>query len=587
MYDVILKNASVVDGSGRDAYVADVGIVGKHIVKIGDLSEAESGKTIDLSGKILAPGFIDMHSHSDTVILGYPRMESMLHQGITTFVGCQCGHSIAPVGRYWEGSQALYPLLCELSDKLFPDMYDADYYSDTDAIVPLIERDLGFSPTWKTMGAFLEEVDAQGLSGNMIVLAGYNTLRMNHSDPDTARPLLEKEKVIIKEHIRECMEAGAFGLSSGLDYKPGIFATTDELVDMVGEIQPYDGIYFSHWRKTGLRSGTPKRQSKIDGIREAIDIGDRAGVQVQLSHLSTGYDVFPTDDAPMQLAAVHRTIEVVEEYIARGSRVYYDVIPNITGGTTIAPDLVALFRPWYMYTNGIELFVCNLKHPDYRKQLSDIIRSGGYFRLNPRIAPDWARTFEVIGCKNESLIGKTIQEIADERGNDALEVTFDLMVEDPEIKVFSATFSSTEETVKAFLNHPRAAVGNDTFVFDMASTLKYDPKFPNKKPNPNTYCGFIKYLTVFGRRRIEDSIKAITSLPATILGLTDRGFVKENYRADLVVIDPCNLHTNENLIEPEDYPSGVVHVLVNGTFVLLDGKHTGALPGGSIRRQTR
>ena len=587
MYDLILKNATIIDGTGADAYRADIGIKGERIASIGDLSGAQTAQAVDASGKIVAPGFIDMHSHADSTILAYPTMDSMLRQGITTFVGCMCGHSAAPMGKYWEGNQAMFDILNELSDKVFPDMYDRDYYTLTKDTIPLIKRDHHYDADWTTFGEWLDKVDKHGTSGNMITLVGYNTLRLNWANPDEETILTAAEKDTIKGHIREAMEAGAFGMSTGLDYKPGVFAHTPELIEMAAELKPYDGIYFSHWRKTGPRSGTPKKQKKIDGIREVMDIGLANDIQVEISHLSTGFDVFPANDDYMQKAAAERTLQVIDEYIARGSRAWFDVIPNITGGTIIAADLVALFRPWYMFTGGIDLFIENLKHPDYRRQLSDHIMAGKYFRLNPKIQPDWDEAQTVIGCTNPNRVGKTIRQIAQERGVSSLEQVYDLMVEDPYVKVFAATYSMTPSSVQTYFNHPRAMAGNDTFVFDTVSTIKYDPKFPHKKPNPNTYCGFIKYITEFGQPRLEDTIHKITGLPAQVMGLSDRGLVKENYRADLVVLDMDNLRTNENLIEPRVYPDGVRDVFVNGQAVILDGKHTGKLPGGVIRRQSR
>lgn len=587
MFDLVLKNATVIDGTGADAFTADIAIEGNRIAKIGRLDTVQAKEIVDVAGKIVAPGFIDMHSHADATVLAYPRMDSMLHQGITTFVGCMCGHSAAPIGKYWEGNQAMFDILCELSDKVFPDMYDKDYYTLTKDTIPLIERDHHYSVDWTSFGEWLDSVDKKGISGNIITLVGYNTLRLNCADPDEQHLLSHKEKDEIKGHIREAMDAGAFGLSTGLDYKPGAFAQTPELIEMAAELKPYDGIYFSHWRKTGLRAGTPKKQSKIDGIREVMDIGLANDIQVEISHLSTGFDVFPANDDYMQVAAAQRTLQVIDEYISRGARAWFDVIPNITGGTIIAPDLIALFRPWYMYTGGISLFVENLKHPDYRKQLSDYILAGKYFRLNPKIQPDWDEAQTIIASTNPSYVGKSIRQIAREKGTTSLEQVYDLMVEDPYIKVFAASYSMTHASVQTYLNHPRAMVGNDTFVFDLTSTIKYDLQFPHKKPNPNTYCGFIKYITEFSQPRLEDTIHKITGLPAQVMGLSDRGYVKEQFRADLVVIDQKALKTNESMIEPCVYPDGIRHVMVNGQFVIRNGVHTGKLPGGVIRRQSR
>jgi N-acyl-D-amino-acid deacylase len=587
MYDILIKNANIIDGTGRDAYQADLGIADMRIVNIGDLGNAEAGRVIDAAGRTVTPGFIDMHSHADYTVLAYPKMESMLNQGITTFVGCQCGHSVAPAGRLWESMYAYHDILCKISIRLYADMFDRDNYSPTKDMAPYLEREHGFSPTWASMGAFMDEVDRRGLSGNLITLSGYNTLRLNAADPDEPSKLNADQRSLLKAQIREALEAGAFGMSTGLDYKPGLFCDTAELVEMAAELKPFDGIYFTHWRKTGQRSGTPKRQKKIAGIIEALEIARRNEVQVEICHLSTGFDIFPGNDDFMQVAAAQRTLQVIDEYTASGVRAYLDVIPNITGGTTIAPDLAALFRPWYMVAGGLRRFIQNLHYPDYRKQIADVIMGGRYYALNPAVTPDWDEWIRVIGGKDGSLVGKTVKEIADALSRPALETLFDLLVADPQIKVFMTTHSMNIKAVHTYLSHPLATVGNDTFVFDLQSSMAWDPQYPFRKPNPNTYCGFVKYLTELGMPRFEDTIRKPTGKAAEVLGLTDRGLIKTGYRADVLVIDRGSLKSNENLIEPRVYPNGIPYVLVNGQIVIDNGVHTGRLPGGTIRRQSR
>ena len=587
MYEILIKNARIIDGTGADAFQADLGIQSMRIVSIGDLKEAGAARVIDANGRTVTPGFIDMHSHADYTVLAYPQMESMLHQGITTFVGSQCGHSIAPVGKYWETMYAYHHILDKVTGKLNPDMFDQDHYTLARDTIPHIEREFGFSPTWKTMGEFLDEVDRRGLSGNFIALSGYNALRLNAADPDAPSQLTPEQKKAIKGRICEALEAGAFGLSTGLDYKPGVFTDTAELLEMTAELKPFDGIYFTHWRKTGPRIGTPRRQKKIAGIIEALEIARQNELQVQICHLSSGFDIFPARDDFMQVAAAQRTLQIIDEYVAAGVRAYIDVIPNITGGTTIAPDLAALFRPWYRVAGGLDPFVQLLKFSDYRKQIADVILGGRYYSLNPAVTPDWEEWITVLESRDGALVGKTIKDIAAARSRPPLETVFDLLVEDPQIKIFTATQGMNIKAVKTYLDHPLATVGNDTFVFDLRSSIPYDPRSPYRKPNPNTYCGFIKYLTELGMPRLEDTIRKMTGKAAEILGLTDRGLVREGYRADLVILDPGRLKSNENLIEPRAYPGGIEYVLVNGQVVIEQGVHTGARPGGSIRRQGR
>lgn len=587
MLDLIIKGSKIIDGTGSDAYKADVGIQGDRIALIGDLTNHECHETLDVTGKTLTPGFIDMHSHADQTVLAYPTMDSMIHQGITSFVGCQCGQSIAPVGKYWLGNQAELDILKKLTFKLYPDMYDEDYYTLTKDTVPYLRKEHGFDPSWTTFGQWLDQIDQHGLSGNIITLVGYSTIRMNVMGPDSNREPTKREAESLKSHLSEALQSGAFGMSTGLDYKPGIFSKTDELMHMVTALKPFSGIYFTHWRKTGLRANTPKRQSKIDGIREGLDIGLLNDIQVQLSHLSSGYDVFPADDDFMQVAAAERTMQVIDEYIKRGTNAHFDVIPNITGGTMIAPDLISLFKPWYYITGGIELFLRNLQFPDYRKSITDVIYTGQYFILNPGINPDWDDNIKILRCKKHRYEGKSIRQISLAFGKSSLESVFDILLIDPETKMFRATHSMNVHAVRKYLAHPEAMVGNDTFVFDLTSTVAYDPQLPGNKPNPNTYCGFVKYITSFGMPRLEDTIRKITGKPSQVLHLSDRGLIHVGFKADLNIIDVSLLNANENVIDPSVYPSGINHVLVNGRFVLKNGRLTGNLPGGVIRGQNR
>ena len=177
-FDTLILGGTVFDGTGAPGRRADVGIVGEKIAAIGDLSDAAAALTIDASGKVVTPGFIEMHSHADQTVLGYPTMDSMLHQGITTFVGCMCGQSIAPIGKYWLANQAMRDIFDALTPKLYADMYNEDYYALSEDVIPLVRFHCHFDPSWHTFHQWLDTIDAQGLSGNIVTVLGYSTVRM-------------------------------------------------------------------------------------------------------------------------------------------------------------------------------------------------------------------------------------------------------------------------------------------------------------------------------------------------------------------------------------------------------------------------
>lgn len=585
MFDILIRGGTVIDGTGTPGFCADIGIQDGVIRAIGDLKDEEAVQTICAEGKVVTPGFIEMHSHADQTLLAYPTMDSMLHQGITTFVGCMCGQSIAPIGKYWLANQAMRDIFDEMTPKLYADMYNEDYYALTETAIPLIRQRYGFDVTWKTFRQWLDTVDAHGTSGNIVPVLGYSTIRMNIIGPDGQRPPTEEEAQLLKEQICEAMEAGAFGMSVGLDYAPGIFSDTAELMEMTRELKKDNGILFAHWRKTGKRTGTPKKQKKIDGIIEILEIGKQNDIQVQISHLSKGYDLYPADDEFLQTAVSQRTLQVIDEYVAQGVRAGFDVIPNSTGGTMIAPDLITLFRPWYKFTGGITLFLSNLTKQDYRQQIRDTIFAGEYYILNPKVQPEWEDEILIKRCALTQYEGKTAKEVGRMMGVDTLSAIFDLLLLDSRTQIFRAVHGASTASVKTFLNHPDATCGNDTFVFADTSTVAYDPESPGNKPNPNTYCGFIKFLTELGETSREDRIRKLTGRPAELLHFTKRGTLKCGKLADILVIDWDKLKTNENVLDPMVYPSGICDVLVNGVPVIRNGQHTGALPGGTIRRQ--
>lgn len=189
---------------------------------------------------------------------------------------------------------------------------------------------------------------------------------------------------------------------------------------------------------------------------------------------------------------------MIDEYVARGVRAGFDVIPNSTGGTMIAPDLITLFRPWYKFTGGVSLFLRNLNGQDYRQMIREAIFSGSYYILNPKVQPEWEDEIRIIRCAQRRYEGKTARQVGQMMGCDTLTALFELLLIDRRTQIFRAVHDANAESVKTFVGHPQATLGNDTFVFGATSTVAYDPESPGNKPNPNTYCGFIKFLTGLG-----------------------------------------------------------------------------------------
>lgn len=578
-YATIIRNGEIIDGTGSAAYTADIAIKDGRIIKIGALKGQEADRVIDAQGKVVCPGFIDMHSHADETLLIYPRMESKIMQGITTIVGGQCGLSPAPLSKYWLAVSYESDILEELN----PNIFNPVHILEIDRIKEKLKAEYNLSADWQTFGEFLNKVEKQGIAANYIALIGHGQVRTQVMGPDCQRRATEEETAKMKEYIAEAMEAGAYGVSVGLDYVPGIYADFAELLEIAKTAGKYGGIYSAHWRKTGLRVGTPKKQKKIDGIIETLEIGKQAGVQVQLAHLSVGYDVFPAKDDYMMRAAAQRTLQVIDDYLAQGVKAAFDVVPNVIAGL-VKPELIAYFAGWIRLAGSIDQFIKNLRAADYRQSIIETINSGKFYEINPVISPDWDEFITIISSKNPLCTGKTIKEIAEQNEKPSVEIIFDLLCEDPDIKIFAVNKDMQKPVALEYLLHPEAVVSTDSFVFDLEGTWKKKGGKLRYIPCSNTYCGFIKYLLEYGQGKREEIIRKATGKTAEILGLKDRGFIKIGQKADLLVLDYHNLKTNENLLDPRVYPAGVDYVLVNGRIVVEEGKHKGILAGEIIRK---
>jgi len=389
----------------------------------------------------------------------------------------------------------------------------------------------------------------------------------------------------MKRLVENAMEAGAWGLSTGLDYPPGVFSETEEIVELAKVAAKYGGMYSTHWRRTGLRREKTKPQEKIQGLIEAVEIGKHAGIPVQISHLLSGYTITPPPPPILEEASANATLEVIDKGVKDGVDLWFDVIPNTTGGVFTSSFLIALLSPWVREVGSPEGLARALALSDFRSELKEILNAGKWYALNPRVDPHWATRIKITKSGDKAAIGKTIAELAEEKGKDALDVLFDVLQGDPDTHALPAMIQS--ETEKAtYLRHPRAMVGIDTFALDYRWETRYAPKF---YPHPNTYGGFARYFRVYQRElrtlSLEEAVRKVTGSPAKRFGLKDRGILANGMRADIVVFDQSEIGDVGDHMEPRRRPRGIVSVVVNGEVVVENGVHTGKTPGVLMRKQ--
>ncbi len=583
LYDFLIKNATIVDGTGEKPFKGAVAIKGERIVGVGDI-EGKAEKTVDAKGSIVSPGFIDVHNHGDVSILYYPEAEGFLRQGITTFVGGQCGGSLGPYGEYVSGAMVLVDLFQDLN----PAMYYPSNYLKREKLNKYHKEAVGWEVDWTTMGGFCKKVEEFGISPNYVPMVGHGNVRVMAMGMDYERVATPEEIEAMKPHLRQAMEDGCRGMTVGRDYDPGYWAVKDELIELNKIVAEYDGIYQSHSLRTGLRKSRRPGEfppPKISGILEAIDVGRQTGTAVQISHLGPLYDVYPGGNELMAEAAAKATLQAVDKAIEEGLDVTFDFIPNTGGYGLFAVNLlINSLLPWLRVTGTAEQLAKALRMPDFREEIKATIMSGKWYGLNPNINPRWSMGRKIAECKEEAFLEKTVKEVAEELGVDQLDALMEILQRDPYTKLHAMSFASPVK--KLFYQHPAMMAGVDTLALNTEWKVENPPWY---EPSQNSFNGFAAYFEDVVREEkvltIEQAVHQVTGLPAKKFKLKDRGVLKPGAYADIVVMDINRVKDMSTSLNPRVYPDGIDHVFVNGEHVVDDMKHTGAKPGKVLYRE--
>jgi len=523
-FDVLFEGGHVVDGSGNTWFRADVGVVGDKIEVIGDLRGDKANRKVDVRGHIVAPGFMDIHSHSDLPLLVDPRVESKVYQGITVEVIGNCGNSAAPMNK---------PL------KAYREKYGRNGVSDD------------FEFNWVTMKDYMDRVDAQGVSFNVATWVGHGTIRQNIMGHENREPT-DTELRKMKRLVDNAMSDGAYGMSTGLIYPPSVYGKTPEIIELAKVSAKYGGIYASHIR--GEES-----DSLLPAVREAIEIGEKAMLPVQIAHFKAS--------GKKAWGMVKQSLALVEEARIRGVDVTFDQYPYIassTGLATIIPD--------WAHEGGPEKMMERLRDPELRARMAK----------EQRIERDWNGILVVYAKNNPQYNGKTIADIAKEQGKKPHDAVCDLLLAENTV-VSSVMFGMNEEDVKYVLRSPIGMVGSD------GSAISPNGILGVGKPHPRFYGTFPRVIGRYARDEkvisMEEAVRKMTSAPAQRIGLKDRGLIREGYKADLVIFDPEKVMDEATFTDPHRFPSGIPYVICNGVFTIDKGKHTGKLPGKMLRKK--
>jgi N-acyl-D-amino-acid deacylase len=522
--DIVFADATVVDGTGAPGYRASVGVRAGTIAEIG---RALSGTTvIDADGLVLAPGFIDMHSHSDLVLLTEPEHLAKVSQGVTLEVIGQDGLSYAPVD---DGVLGL------LREQL------AGWNGDPP----------GFDWNWRSVGEYLDRLD-MGIAVHAAYLVPQGTVRMRHvgwaDRPATAGELDE-----MRSDVAEAMTQGAVGMSSGLTYPPGMYADTDELVELCRVVAERGGYYSPHHRGYGAGA--------LANFAEMVDVARRSGVPLHLAHATMNF--------PVNAGRAGELLSLLDNAIDAGSDISLDTYPYLPGATYLA----ALLPSWAA-EGGPAATVARLSDMDTRRRILVDIEEIGSDGCHG-VPVDWA-TIEINGVRhrrNAHLVGHSVATSAARLGVPPGELYLDTLRDD-ELGTSCLMLVGDEVNVRAIMRHRAHTGGSDGLLV-------------GDRPHPRGWGTFPRYLGHYVRELgvlgLADCVAHLTSRPARRLGLTDRGVVRVGAAADLVLFDPVTIGDTATFAEPRQAATGVHTVLVDGVRTLIDGRPTGALPGHSIR----
>jgi N-acyl-D-amino-acid deacylase len=527
-FDVLIKGGTVYDGTGRAPRRADVAIKGDRIVAVGDLAKARARSVVDARGLAVAPGFINMLSHSETSLIVDSRSMSELKQGVTTQIF---------------GESSMGPLSDEMKRRRLA-----------------AQGDVKFDIPWTTLGEYLTWLEKRGVSQNFASFIGAATLRehvIGLEDKPPSPAQLEK----MRELARREMEAGALGVTTALIYPPAFFAKTDELIELCKVAAKYKGKYTAHIRS--------EANQLIEAVQETIRIGREAGLPVEIYHLkASGQSNWPKMD---------QVIAIIEEARRQGLKITADMYMYPAGGT----GLDASMPPW-VFDGGPEAAYKRLQDPDTRKKIADAIRTPTNEWENLYYLAGSPDRLLLAGFKSEALkplTGKTLGEVAKMRGKDPVETIMDLVLEDRS-RVGTIYFLMNEENIKKQIGRPWVSFGSD------AASMAPEGAFLKSSTHPRAYGNFARLLGKYVREEkvitLQEAIRRLTGLPATNLGLDHRGFLKPGMFADVVVFDPATIADRATFENPHQYSVGVKHVFVNGAQVLKDGEHTGAKPGKAL-----
>ncbi|MFC2164173.1 amidohydrolase family protein [Acidobacteriota bacterium] len=555
-YDVLIKNAKIVDGTGKAAFIGNIAIKGDKILAVGKVG-GEANTVIDGTGLVACPGFIDPHSHADVTIMQYPLAENLVMQGITTFVGGNCGMSPAPLPKL-------------------------------------------------TFGDWLARVEDKGISVNMVPLIGLSTMRTTVMGNDWKREATAEELKALKGLLDEAMKAGAFGFSGGIDPPwPGYFASMEEKVELARVAKKYGGYYTphtrherSHWVTDNLDDfsyplyyGPPEDiwVGRYRGLLEAIEVCRQSGLPLHIAHIPNAYLLPMPHPDYLEEAAARATLEIVDDAREEGLAVTCDVVlPPLPQFTQLIAN--EFLNPQFHYPDWLsklkkEELIEKLRTKEFRAKVRGLYDASRmkFCMIHTKADPYWSDCFKIFKHANAEYVGETVGAIAKQRNIDPLEVVFDLVTEDPDaVWLHYLDRRYNEVAVATLIQHPVCEPCTD--ISAAPAELPQGNRWMVGPAHWGIYPYYIDtYVKEKGIFSLEEAVKKATSVPAKRLGL-NRGILKPDYYADIVLFDFEQIKMTGDFNKPDRRPDGIECVLVNGKVTYKDKTHSGEKAGKVLRK---
>ena len=527
-FNLIIRNGTVIDGSGQPGVAADVGIRGDRIAAVDDLAAATAAQTLDATGKVVSPGFIDIHTHSDFTLLLDPQGEGMVRQGVTTNVIGNC-------------SLGCYPVRSD------------DRAALQETLVWLSAADVEWD--WTDLDGYRRRFNSQGAALNVASLVGHTAIRVAAMGYDQRAPTAD-ELAEMRRLVAEAMDQGAVGMSVGLTYAPSGYADTEELVSLAEVVGRYGGFYAAHQRVD--------LEKQYEARLETLEIVRRAGLPAQMSHNNVSGKHFWH-----QLPEI---LDLLDRESARGVDVTFDVYPYDAGMSTTDQAM-----PAWAQEGGATALLERLRDPDTRRMIHDELREGRGRGPEPW---DWEaiRVTDLEAPGDPAWSGKTVGEVAEIMDVDPIEALLVLT----ECRAAATFHLQSLDNTRLLMQHPLGMIGSD------GNAVTIGAPSLRGRPHPRYFGTFPRFLGTFVRDEgllpLPEAIRKITSAPAQRLGLQDRGLVAAGRVADITVFDPESITDHATFDNPLQYATGISSVLVAGELVLRQGQMTEALPGRALAR---